>query len=639
MAQRGPLRTGAREPLSGTQLLGIGGVAVALVVLAAAVRYGGAVSETSAAELTRAGAFTKGGLAVAALAKLGAAVITVGWLLVAALYLPAAGRDFAAGRRCLRAASLTALVWVPAVLAETAFSVADLYGVPPDEISGAMLRTFLLDLPQGRASLLVAVAVTVLALAAGSARSAGAAAYLLALALLALLPPLFTGHAAGEADHSLAVYSLAVHVVGAALWTGGLIALVASARPLRDRLPEIVARYSGLALACFAAVGISGLVNAWIRLGGFDVGSRYGVLIVAKTVALAALAGFGWWHRRFSLPALRTGRRGRAFVRVASAEILVMAATMALATGLSRTPPPEVARGTLDAVALRLGFPLPDGGGVRGYVLDWWIDPLFLALIAAGAGLYAAGVARHRRWPVWRTLAWASGLAVVLFATCGGLARYSMVLFSAHLAQHLTLILIAPVLLWLGAPVSLALRVMDGAPGDAGRTPRELLSALVESRLVRAVTRPAPALAAAVTALYGFYFTPLFEASLRNHAVHSLTMLVFLVTGLLPLAAPLGVLRRTVVLTVFHTAFGLWLATSETALAQGWFARLGRTWGPSPLHDQQKAAALTWAAALLALLVLAYRLVRRGRCPSSTSPTEAPSTTSRSASPAPGPTR
>ncbi len=53
-----------------------------------------------------------------------------------------------------------------------------------------------------------------------------------------MLPPLFTGHAASASNHALAVYSLAGHVLGVALWIGGLVALVTVAPDVRDGLPR-----------------------------------------------------------------------------------------------------------------------------------------------------------------------------------------------------------------------------------------------------------------------------------------------------------------------------------------------------------------------------------------------------------------
>lgn len=282
------------------------------------------------------------------------------------------------------------MAWAACTLALIVFTVLDLFGIGVTRVTGDMMRTFLLDLPQGRALLLVLGAAVAVAVAASLPRAAGGAGYLLAGALAGLLPPLFTGHAASASNHALAVYSLAFHVLGVSLWVGGLVALVTAAPHVRDRLPEIVGRYSGLALASFAVVGLSGAVNAWVRLGGVHLGSRYGALVVAKCAALAALAAMGWWHRRATIPALRDGTGARPFLRLGTVELLIMTATMALATGLSRTPPPENPPDTLDVVALNLGFPLP-GRRVGPYLLDWWIDPLFFVLVLTGAALYGLG--------------------------------------------------------------------------------------------------------------------------------------------------------------------------------------------------------------------------------------------------------
>ncbi|MEU5878596.1 bifunctional copper resistance protein CopD/cytochrome c oxidase assembly protein [Spirillospora sp. NPDC047279] len=609
--------------------LWFGLLAVALVVLAVVIRFGDAFGEAAVPELTQAGAFTKGGLSIAKLAVNLAGAVTVGWLLMTGVFLPGSGGDLSAqGRRGLRAASLCAVVWAVSACALVLFSVSDLFGVT---VTGAldidMMRTFLVELPQGRALLAVTAAAVAVAVAARLTRTPGGTGHLLLLALAGLLPPVFTGHAASTSDHALAVFSLAAHIVGASVWVGGLIVLVAIAAPLRDRLPEIVSRYSALALVSFAVVGASGLINAWIRLGGPHLGSRYGVLVAAKTVALAGLCAFGWWHRRSGIPALRTGRRAGTFLRIAAVEILVMGATMALATGLSRTPTPEVPQGTLDPMTLRLGFPMPGPPGVPRYVLDWRLDPLFVTLVVTGAVLYALGVVRARRggngWPVSRTVAWSAGLAIVLAATGSGLARYSMVLFSAHMVQHMVLCLVAPVLLLLGSPVTLALRALPAEPAASGRSPRELIEAAVSGRAARLLSRPLVATALFIVSLYVFYHSPLFEASLRNHAIHSLTMAAFVAIGLLYFRSVIGIRNdrpppaRPFLLLLavvpFHALFGIGLMASGDVLAADWFTRLTRTWGTAPLHDQRVGGALALGfagIATLLVMLLAHRRMR-----------------------------
>ncbi len=566
-------------------MLAIGAAALALVVLALVVRLGGAFSETAVPGLSRAGALTKTGLSVAKLGGDVAAVLTVGWLLVAAVFVPGTSGT---GRRCLRAASLTALAWALCTLALIVFTVLDLFGTGLGGVTGNMLRTLLIELPQGRALLLVLASALALAVAASLPRAAGGAGYLLAGALAAMLPPLFTGHAASAANHALAVWSLAAHVAGAALWVGGLVALVTLAPGMRDGLPRVAERYSGLALIAFAVVGASGAVNAWVRLGGVHLGSRYGMLVVAKGAALAVLGALGWWHRRATLPALRDGANRRPFLRLGSVEVLVMAATMALAAGLSRTPPPENAPGTLDVVALRLGFPLPGPAGLGPYLLDWWVDPLFAVLIVTAAVLYGVGVARVRDWPARRSAAWAAGLLVLLLATASGISRYSMVLFSAHAVQHVLVGLIAPPLLLYGAPVRLALQAMRGEG-------RALLAAAAGSRGLRALSHPAAACPLLLLSLYAWYVSPLFPPSLGNHALHSLAMLAFLADGLAYFHGATGALVPFALLPL-HVLAGVALMRDGTVLGN-WYEDLGRTWGPPPLDDQHFGALLLWTAA------------------------------------------
>jgi cytochrome c oxidase assembly factor CtaG len=72
-----------------------------------------------------------------------------------------------------------------------------------------------------------------------------------------------------------------------------------------------------------------------------------------------------------------------------------------------------------------------------------------------------------------RTAAWLSGCAVILIATSLGIGRYSMAMFSMHLTEHLLLMILAPILLALGGPVTLGLRALPPAGTDNPPGPRE----------------------------------------------------------------------------------------------------------------------------------------------------------------------
>lgn len=105
-------------------------------------------------------------------------------------------------------------------------------------------------------------------------------------------------------------------------------------------------------------------------------------------------------------------------------------------------------------------------------------EPFFLSASLLVLVLYGWGVARlHRRgdaWPALRTVAFVLGVLTVVLVMCTRLNAYGMVLFSVHMVQHMVLSMLVPILLLLGAPVTLALRALPAA--GRGRTgPRELL--------------------------------------------------------------------------------------------------------------------------------------------------------------------
>ena len=154
---------------------------------------------------------------------------------------------------------------------------------------------------------------------------------------------------------------------------GGLLALVLYVRRSSGALSVAVPRFSALALWCYIAIGISGLVNAWVRLGGVDAlwSSRYGLLVVGKVAAFVALGVFGWWHRR----------RAQSFLRLAAGEVVVMAATIGLAVALSRTrtPVPDVPATDVSAAESVLGFDLPPYSLIE--VLTGWRPDMIVLLV------------------------------------------------------------------------------------------------------------------------------------------------------------------------------------------------------------------------------------------------------------------
>ncbi|MGY1858243.1 copper resistance D family protein [Modestobacter sp. SYSU DS0290] len=344
-----PVEVGPRPGLGrpGWLLPAVLGTAVAAVaVLVVALAVGGA--GVAVPGLLVAGRLVGWGEPVLTLVGRVTAVGTVGTALFAAVLLPGrAGALTPAARRAVLAASVWATVWAVATALGGLLTLSRLVGVAPSALPWTAVPVFLGDTGAGQAVLLGTAGTGLLAVAARCCTRVTGARLLLAGALTALvLPVLLTGHSSAADDHLLAVTTLAGHVVAAALWTGGLLALLVHGRAPTDA-GRAAARFSRLALLCAVVTGGSGLLAAGLLLGGTGgvldaVGTGYGWLLIGKTTGLVVLTSFGWQHRRRTLPRLRAGRPG-AFRRFAVVELLVMLATVALAVALAASPPPAAA--------------------------------------------------------------------------------------------------------------------------------------------------------------------------------------------------------------------------------------------------------------------------------------------------------
>jgi putative copper resistance protein D len=232
------------------------------------------------------------------------------------------------------------------------------------------------------------------------------------------------------------------------------------------------------------------------------------------------------------------------------------------------------------------------------------IDPTAAVLTTVAALLYVGGVRRlarrGRRWSPMRSLSFGIGIAVLLVATQSGLAAYDTLLFSAHIAQHVLLGVVAPLFLALGAPVTLALQASH-------RHTQVNLLRLIRSRPVRAIGHPVVAFVLFSLSLFVLYFSGLYELSLRNDVVHAWTHVHFVVVGSLffwvtigldPVAhrIPYGARLLIVALTVpFHAFLGLaLLSTTEPIAAAVYGTALDRPVGIELLADQRAGATVMW---------------------------------------------
>ena len=239
--------------------------------------------------------------------------------------------------------------------------------------------------------------------------------------------------------------------------------------------------------------------------------------------------------------------------------------------------------------------------------LDPWS---FLAVLSiVGLLVYLAAVVRLRRsgvaWPWWRTVAWIGGTASLFAVTGTWFNGYSMLLFSVHMTQHMVLSLITPLLLLLGAPVTLALRTLPRGRGAAG-APRALLLDALHSRFARLVASPFFTVPLFIASLYGIYFTPLFDALMGSPIGHQFMLAHFVVVGLLffgpivaqdPWPRTLSHPARMLELFLpvpFHAFFGVAIMMAGSLVVTT-FASPPAGWGIDPLGDQGEAGGIVWA--------------------------------------------
>jgi putative copper resistance protein D len=313
--------------------------------------------------------------------------------------------------------------------------------------------------------------------------------------------------------------------------------------------------------------------------------------------------------------------RGRLFVRLAVVETLVMGLAFGVATALARSEPPVPETIADPSAALSLtGYPAPPAPTALAWVTAWRVEWLFLATGLLAIGLYVAGVVRMRRrgdaWPVLRTLSWVVGWVLFLYATNGVLGIYGRVAFSWHMTLHMLEAMVLPIFLVLGAPVTLALRTIkprrDGTLG-----PREMLLAMIHSRLLAVVGNPIFAAAFFFMSLVVFYWTGLFQLALETHTGHMLMTAHFVVAGYLFAWVLVGVdpgpkrwspaLRLVVLFATiaFHAFFGVAMISGTMLLGGDFFPTIAIPWVSGPLADQRYGGGVAWAIGELPSLVLA----------------------------------
>jgi putative membrane protein len=248
---------------------------------------------------------------------------------------------------------------------------------------------------------------------------------------------------------------------------------------------------------------------------------------------------------------------------------------------------------------------------------SWSVEPGVLLGVTLATVVYGIGVRR-----LWRragrgrgvtraqTRWFGAGVAALLVALVSPLDQVSTALFSAHMTQHLLLVLMAAPMLVLGSPL---LAMLWGLPSDWRRTLGRWWARSPRLRAAcRAVGHPLVIWAAHTAAMWAWHVPSLYESALHYEEMHALEHASFLGTAL-----PFW----WVLLRPDHRrrlAFGADLLYLFAAMMQSgalgalitlagtpWYpehAPWTPAWGLTPLEDQELAGLIMWVPASLIYL-------------------------------------
>jgi len=261
------------------------------------------------------------------------------------------------------------------------------------------------------------------------------------------------------------------------------------------------------------------------------------------------------------------------------------------------------------------------------FLRSWSFDPWLLFGIVLTAGIYYRGwLFLHRRdsvrWHIGFLIAFLSGLAAVVLALCSPIEAFSGLLLQLHMVQHLLLMMVAPPLLWLGAPFFPMLRGLPRSVRNYWVAP--LLTSPALRRFFAWFTHPMIALPIFITVNTLWHLPGMYDLAMRSTGWHYLQHACFLGAALLfwyPVVRPYPASPRwslwlllpyLFLADVMNTVLSAVLTFSNRVLYP-YYEEVPRLAGMTALEDQAAAGLLMWVPGsvvfLVPLFVIATRLM------------------------------
>ena len=255
---------------------------------------------------------------------------------------------------------------------------------------------------------------------------------------------------------------------------------------------------------------------------------------------------------------------------------------------------------------------------------EWTADPAMIALVVVLGGCYLFAVRKVRRgggqWGTGRVIAFCGlGLGFLVIATMSWVGVYQWVLFYPRAVQTVLLVLVVPLFLAMGRPVSLAIAALSVNGGRGGQR----IEAAIGSRVAKVAMFPAFTTFALVVVPFVMYFSPWYTASFQHTAVRVLTYLALMAPGF---AFFWTLLRVDPVPKQYSYAVSMWITGAEVIgdailglaiiadnglVGAAWYHALNRPWGPTLRTDQVIGGGVLWVLGdIVGLPFLAAQLIQ-----------------------------
>lgn len=555
---------------------------------------------------------------VTALIDLGAqlAMLTTFGLLLAGTFYAIGRRQHELGelgRRFVRAAGVSAGLWFAFSLLMVPLVAAENNGVSA-LVAIRALVPFISATQPAQAWFIPAAIALVITITARRIRKVGAAVFVLVIGLVWQLAPVVTGNVSVGADHDFGTDAAIWASIAAAIGIASALAawLTTDADDDRSRGRRVL-----WTLAIAGTVVVAGrIVVGWYELAGSSpLDTGYGLFTTALIVVWIVVTLRAWIG-------VRAGVRSRGRVAI---DLALLVVATGLQTVLAHMAPPRFTEPQTSAQINFLGYEVPDAPTLATLILPGRPNLLLVTASLAAIALYLIAVIilwrRGIAWTVLRTVSWVAGWAIMLWIGSAGVWAYSGAAFSYHMLAHMTVNMLGPVLIVLGAPITLAERVLPTTGRGEPMGLRDLLNAVLSWKPLEWIMHPVVIGLNFISATYAVYFTGLFESLMRYHWGHQLMTVHFIISGLLffgliigpdrnprelPHVAKLGFLFAAM---PFHAFFAVILLSSDGVIAENFYRGLDVAWMTDLVKDQKTGGQYTWAIGEIPMLVVVIALV------------------------------